>query len=135
MQGYISNIYDSQCRNHVIQSGCSGTPYQVSFTISVFCFNICYYPISKIWFSILEMLSLHYILHKSCPVLVLWLVLQKSTKKTIPRPFHSWFIFLIPENWYITNIYMWPEMFIVHGAMRFWWWGHGGLWLGHSIQS
>ncbi len=32
----------------------------------------------------------------SFPVLVSWIVLQKSTKKTIPRPFvHSWFISLI----------------------------------------
>ncbi len=53
----------------------------------------------------------------SCPVLVLWMVLQKSTKKTIPKPFHSLFISLKPEFWYITNICMGPLMLMIHGGM------------------
>ncbi len=86
------------------------------FTMSVFCFNMWYYPLSKIWFSTLEM-SLHYIFHTSCPVLVLWMVLQMSTKKNIPMHFHSWFIPLIPESWYITSICKGPLMLVVHGGM------------------
>ncbi len=39
------------------------------------------------------------------------------TKKTFLIPFHSWFISLIPEFWYITNIYMGPWMLMVHGGM------------------
>ncbi len=61
---------------------------------------------SKIWFSTLEMLSLPYIMHASCPILVLWMILQKSTMKAIPMPFHSWFISLIPYSSYITSICM-----------------------------
>ncbi len=68
------------------------------FTIKVFCFNLWYYSISQIWFSTLEMLSLHYVMHASCPVLVLWVELQMSTKKTIPMSFHPWFISLISES-------------------------------------
>ncbi len=75
------------------------------FTISVFCFNMWYYPMSIIWFSTLEMLSLHHIMHESYPLLVIWMVLQKSTKKAIPMPFHSWCISLIPDSWYITSFY------------------------------
>ncbi len=86
-------------------------------TMSVLCFNMLYYPMSKIWIFTLEMLFLHYILHASCPLLVLWIVLQRSTKKTIPRPLHSWFISLMPEFWYITNICMGPLMLMVHGGM------------------
>ncbi len=78
------------------------------FTIGYFFFNIWYYPMSKISLSTLEMLSLHYILHASCPVLVLWMILQISTKKTILRPFHSSFISLILMSRYITSICMGP---------------------------
>ncbi len=127
------------------------------FSIRVFCFNMWYYPMSKIWYSTLEMLSLHYILHVSCPVFVLWMVLQKSTKETIPRPFHSLFISVIPESWYITNICMghwcwwyilawlqvrgllWPanvnELWVTNQNTLLWghvlWlWGHGFWWWG-----
>ncbi len=91
---------------------------RIQIFTSVFCFNMWCYPMSKIWLSTLEMLSLHYILHASCPVLVLWMVLQKSTKKAIPMPFHSWFISLIPESWYI-NIFVLgqPLILMVHGGM------------------
>ncbi len=86
------------------------------FTISVFCFNMRNYPISKICFFILEMLSLHYILHASCPVLVLRIVLQVE-QKTFLMLFQSWFISLIPESWYITNICMEPLMLMVNDGI------------------
>ncbi len=65
----------------------------------------------------LEKLSLDYILHASCPVLVLWIVLQKSIKKTIPIPFQSCFLSLIIESRYITDICIAPLMLMVHGGM------------------
>ncbi len=59
-------------------------------------------------------MPLHYILHVSCYVLVLWILLQK---KTIPRPFHSWFISLIPESWHIYFfIYIYQYLY---GAIDF----------------
>ncbi len=39
------------------------------------------------------------------------------TKKTFLMPFHSWFISLILESWYSTNICMGPLMLMVHGGM------------------
>ncbi len=87
------------------------------FTISVFYFNMLYYPISKIWFSTLEMLSLHYIMHTSCPILALRMESQTSTKKAITRPCHSWFISLIPDSWYTASICMGPLVLLVHDGM------------------
>ncbi len=51
------------------------------------------------------------------PILVLWMLLQKSTNKAISRPFHSRFISLIQDSWYFTSICMRPLMLMVHDGM------------------
>ncbi len=38
-------------------------------------------------------------------------------KEDIPRPFHSWFISMILDSWYITSICMGPLMLMVHDGM------------------
>ncbi len=74
------------------------------FEISVFCFNMWYYAMSKIWFSPLEMLSIHYIMHASCPILVLRMVLYKSQQR---KPFQGPFsLGLYP--WYQIPDLLWP---------------------------
>ncbi len=58
--------------------------------MSVFCFNMWYYPMWKTWFSALEMLCLHYILHALCPVLVFMNAIKKVNKKNHSKLFQQY---------------------------------------------
>ncbi len=90
------------------------------FTIRVFCFNMWYYPMSKIWFSTLEILSLHYILHASCPVLVYEWYYNSQQRKPFQGPFtpvlYPWhqspdiLPIFVWDHWSWWSIFAWSQV-------------------------
>ncbi len=59
------------------------------------------------------------------------------TKKTFLKPFHSWFISLIPESWYITHIWQdhWCWWSMVAWSHVLWLWGHVFWWCSHEFYD
>ncbi len=90
------------------------------FTIGVFCFNMWYYVMLKIWFSTLEILSLHYILHASCPVLIYESYYKSQQRKPFQGPFtpglYPWYQSpdILPifawGNWFWWSTVAWSQV-------------------------